>query len=52
MNLAAMLIGMPAKMYFMNHVSAAVLTTFLLSMVIKNFGLVFMGVGLMMESLK
>jgi len=50
--LAAMLIGMPAKIYFMNHVSAAVLTVFIISMVIKNFGINFMGVGLLMESLK
>lgn len=50
--LAAMLIGMPAKIYFMNHVSATVLTVFILSMVIKNFGIVFMGVGLLTESYK
>lgn len=50
--LAAMLIGMPAKIYFMNHVSPVVLTAFIISMVIKNFGIVFMGVGLLMESLK
>ena len=50
--IAAMLIGMPAKIYFMNHVSAAVLTTFIISMVIKNFGIVFMGVGLLTESFK
>jgi hypothetical protein len=50
--LAAMLIGMPAKIYFMNHVSVAVLTTFIISMVIKNFGIALMGVGLLMESLQ
>jgi hypothetical protein len=50
--IAAMLIGMPAKIYFMNHVSATVLTIFILSMVIKNFGIVFMGVGLLTESFK
>jgi hypothetical protein len=50
--IAAMLVGMPAKIYFMNHVSSAVLTIFILSMVIKNFGIVFMGVGLLTESLK
>ena len=50
--IAAMLIGMSAKIYFMNHVSAAVLTTFIISMVIKNFGIVFMGAGLLTESLK
>lgn len=50
--IAAMLIGMPMKIYFMNHVSAAVLTTFIVSMVIKNFGIVFIGVGLITESLK
>ncbi len=36
----------------MNHVSATVLTIFIISMVIKNFGIVFMGVGLLTESLK
>ncbi len=50
--LAAMLIGMPAKIYFMNHVSSAVLTTFVMSMVIKNFGIVFMEVGLLREAWK
>lgn len=50
--LAAMLIGMPAKIYFMNHVSSAVLNIFIISMVIKNFGIVFMGVGLFTESFK
>ncbi|HSN93713.1 MAG TPA: hypothetical protein VLR89_01475 [Anaerolineaceae bacterium] len=50
--LAAMLVGMPAKIYFMNHVTSPVLTVFIISMVIKNFGLVFMGVGLLKESLK
>ena len=50
--LATMLIGMPAKLYFMDHVSPVVLTIFILSMVIKNFGIVFMGVGLITESFK
>jgi hypothetical protein len=50
--IAAMLIGLPAKIYFMNHVSSVVLTTFMISMVIKNFGIVLMGVGLLMESLQ
>jgi len=50
--LAAMLIGMPAKIYFMDHVSLPVLTTFIISMVIKNFGIVLMGVGLLTESFK
>lgn len=50
--IAAMLIGMPAKIYFMNHVSATVLTTFIVSMVIKNFGIVFMGIGLLQEAWK
>ncbi|HMR97754.1 MAG TPA: hypothetical protein PKK96_01190 [Anaerolineales bacterium] len=50
--LVAMLIGMPAKIYFMNHVSTTVLTIFILSMVIKNFGVIFMGMGLLMESFK
>jgi hypothetical protein len=49
----AMLIGMPAKIYFINQVSSAVLTIFIIiSMVLKNFGIVFMGVGLLMESFK
>jgi hypothetical protein len=50
--LAAMLIGMPAKIYFMNHVSSGVLTTFVVSMVVKNFGVVLMGVGLLREAWK
>jgi hypothetical protein len=50
--LLAMIIGMSAKIYFMNHVSPVVLTVFLVSMVIKNFGIVFIGVGLITESLK
>lgn len=48
----AMLIGMPAKIYFMNHVTPTVLTIFIISMVIKNLGIVFMGVGLLRESMK
>lgn len=50
--LATMLIGMPAKIYFMDHVSSIVLTIFILCMVVKNFGIVFMGVGLITEALK
>jgi hypothetical protein len=50
--IATMLIGMPAKIYFMNHISSTVLTIFMLSMVIKNFGIVFMGIGLLTEALK
>lgn len=50
--IAAMLIGMPAKIYFMDHVTSTVLTIFIISMLIKNFGIVFMGVGLLTESLK
>ena len=50
--LAAKLIGMPAKIYFMNHISSMVLTISIVSMVIKNFGIVFMGVGFITESLK
>ncbi len=50
--IAAMLIGMPAKIYFMDHVTSTVLNTFMLAMVIKNFGIVFMGIGLLMEALK
>jgi len=44
-------IGKPVKIYFMNHISAAVLTTFILSMIIKNFGIVLIGIGLLTESL-
>ena len=50
--LATMLIGMPAKIYFMNHVSSTVLTIFIISMVIKNFGVILMGVGLLYEAWK
>lgn len=50
--IAAMLVGMPVKIYFMDHVSSTALTTFILSMVIKNLGIVFMGVGLLRESFK
>jgi len=48
----SMMIGMPAKIYFMNNISSTVLFNFMISMVIKNFGIVLMGVGLIMESLK
>ena len=48
--IASMLIGMPAKIYFMNHVDVTILTMFVISMVIKNFGIIFMGVGLLMEA--
>jgi hypothetical protein len=50
--IATMLIGIPAKIYFMNHVSPVVLTIFIISMDIKNFGIIFMGVGLLTETLK
>lgn len=50
--IGTMLIGMSAKIYFMNHVTPAVLTTFIISMVIKNFGIVFMGVGLLVDTIK
>jgi hypothetical protein len=50
--LLAMVVGMSAKIYFMNHISPVVLTVFMISMVIKNFGIVFLGVGLITESLK
>lgn len=50
--LSAMLLGMPAKLYFMTHVSSTVLIIFIISMVIKNFGITLTGVGLIMESLK
>jgi hypothetical protein len=50
--LAAMLIGMPTKVCFMIHVSSTVLTAFLISMVVKNFGIAFTGVGLLQEAWK
>ena len=50
--LAAMLIGMQAKIYFMNNVSSTVLTIFIISMIVKNFGIILMGVDLLTESLK
>jgi hypothetical protein len=50
--LSAMLIGMPAKIYFMTHITSPVLIIFIISMVIKNFGIILMGVGLIMESLR
>lgn len=50
--LATMLIGMPAKIFFMEHVNSLVLTIFILCMVFKNFGIVFMGVGLIRETFK
>jgi len=50
--ITTMLIGMPAKIYFMNHVTPSVLIVFIISMVIKNFGIALMGVGLITESIK
>jgi len=47
-----MLIGMPAKILFMNNVSFPIVAVFITSMIVKNFGIVFMGVGLLTESLK
>ena len=47
-----MLIGMPAKILFMNNVSFPILAIFITSMVVKNFGIVLMGVGLLTESLE
>lgn len=49
---ATRLIGMPAKIYFMNHVTSTVLTIFIISMVIKNLGVILMGVGLLREAWK
>ena len=43
--IAAMLIGMPAKICFANHVSAAILATFIISNVVKSFGIALMGAG-------
>jgi len=50
--LAAMLVGMPAKIYFMEQATSQVLTTFMLAMLIKNFGIVFMGMGLLVEAMR
>lgn len=50
--ICAMLIGMPAKIYFMTNITEPVLIVFIISMVFKNFGIVLMGVGLLMESLR
>jgi len=48
----SMLVGMPVKILFMNNVSFTLVSIFLLSMVIKNIGIIFMGLGLFAESLK
>jgi|GEM_PF-765999 len=48
----SMLVGMPVKILFMNNVSFSFVSIFLLSMVIKNIGIIFMGLGLFTESLK
>jgi hypothetical protein len=48
----SMLIGMPVKILFMSNVSFPVLAVFITSMVVKNFGIVLMGLGLLIESLK
>jgi hypothetical protein len=48
--LLSMLIGMPAKLLFMNNVSFLLVAVFMTSMVVKNFGIVFMGIGLLRES--
>lgn len=48
----SMLVGMPVKILFMNNVSFKLVSIFLLSMVIKNIGIIFMGLGLFAESLK
>jgi len=50
--LISMLVGMPVKILFMNNVSFSFVSIFLLSMVIKNIGIIFMGLGLFTESLK
>ncbi len=50
--IVSMLIGMPVKILFMSNVSFPVLAVFITSMVVKNFGIVFMGLGLLTESLK
>jgi hypothetical protein len=36
----------------MNHVTSTVLTIFIISMVIKNLGVILMGVGLLREAWK
>jgi hypothetical protein len=43
---------MPVKILFMNNVSFSLVSIFLLSMVTKNIGIIFMGFGLFTESLK
>jgi hypothetical protein len=48
----SMLVGMPAKILFMNNVSFTLVSIFFLSMVITNIGIKFMGLGLFVESLK
>ncbi len=48
----SMLVGMPVKILFMNNVSFSFVSIFLLSMAIKNIGIIFMGLGLFTESLK
>lgn len=50
--LAAMLIGMPAKIHFMDHVTSQVLAIFIISMLIKNLGIALMGVGFLFEAWK
>ena len=50
--ITAMLIGMSAKIYFMNNVSATLLTIFIISMVIKNIGIILIGAGLLQEAWK
>ena len=52
MVIITMLIGMPAKILFASHVETWLLTVFMTSMVLKNFGIAFMGMGLLTEALK
>jgi hypothetical protein len=48
----SMLVGMPAKILFMKNISFRLVSIFFFSMVIKNIGIIFMGLGLFTESLK
>lgn len=50
--LVTMAVGMPAKIAFMNNISVQLVSIFMVSMVIKNVGIIFMGLGLFTESLK
>ncbi len=50
--IGSMLVGMPAKILFMDNISALLVFIFMGSMTIKNIGIALMGVGLLIQSLK